>query len=184
MTTTMDATHDMVVWDFRTPLTAVDLGSKVDEFAELEGPVALSVTFPSDRVVVGTWNRAVAFAQGGANLGSEPAQPISQVEFIEGTLDSAAAIRAAAERFTAEYGPSVVGTDGLTIDEYVAQFEAIVADDDGQILVGHHGTADGFGSTARSFTAAEQDGLTPALLMRVVDGGVAVRTVVTFEPAD
>ena len=184
VTTTMDGTDEMVVWDFRTPLTAIDLGSKVDEFAELDGPVALSVTFPSGRVVQGTWQRAVAFAQGGANLGSKPAQPVSLVDFIDGEVHSVEEVRAAAERFVAEYGPPIKGTDDLTIDEYLTQLESIVADDGGEILADHHGTADGFGSTIRTFTAAEQDGLEPALLIRVVEGGVTIRTAVTFIPAD
>lgn len=170
-----------VVWDFTTPVTATDLGSKVDEFVELDGPVRLQVTFPSGRTVADTWARgAIGLARGGANLGGPP-QPIEQVDLLEDEATTVEEVRASADRFVAEFGPARRGRDGQTLDEYLDEFERRVAADGGEIVAARHGEGDG--SLARSFSAVEQDGLSPGWLIRVVDGGATLRTVVQFKAA-
>jgi hypothetical protein len=173
------------LWDFRTPVTTTDLGSSLDDLVELDGPVDLEVIFPSGRRLAGNWARgALGFTEGGANLGDEPAEPISQIDLREDEADSVEAVRASAERFMTEFGPSVRGSDLDSITEYLDEFEAIVDAAGGTISPAGHGDGpDGLGSTVRAFWAEEQDGITPAWLIRVVDGGVTLRTSISFEPA-
>lgn len=174
-----------IVWDFRTPLTTIDLGSQFDEVLKLEGRTDVTVVFPSGRTLSGIWERgAFALAQGGANLGNEPPQPVDQIELLEDEADDVAAVRASAERFIAEFGTGIRGRDGMSIEEWLDEFEATVAADGGKIVANSHGDGpDSNGSTIRGFEAAEQDGITPGWLTRVVDGGVTLRTVIGFEPA-
>lgn len=181
--TTIDAGE--VVWDFRRPLTTLDLGSDLDDLMELDGPVELDVIFPSGREVTGNWARgALAIPEGGANLGGEPAQPVNQVDLLDDEVDSVAEVRASAERFINEFGPATRGSDGMSLPDYLDEFEAIVDAAGGKITPRGHGTSEGgLGSTIRAFVAEEQDGITPGLMIRVVDGGVTLRTSITFVPA-
>lgn len=175
---------DEAVWDFRTPKTPIDMGSSVDEFVELDGPVELEVIFPSGRSVTGMWARgAVGYAEGGANLGTQAPQPINQVDLVEDEVDNVEDLRAAAQRFINEFGPAVSGSYEVSIEEFLDGFETRVASEgNGEIRAMDHGTFEGGGSTARSFTAADQDGLEASWLIRVVPGGVTVRTTVVFSP--
>ncbi len=174
-----------VVWDFRTPLTTVDLGSQFDEVYKLDGPLDLEIIFPSGRTLTGRWARgAFADAEGPGLLPGETPHPVNQVDLIEDEAQDVAAVRASAERFMVEFGPSVSGSDMDSINDYLDEFAAIVASNGGRISPSGHGSGpDGLGSTIRAFDAEQQDGLTVSWLARVVDGGVTLRTVIYFEPA-
>lgn len=177
--TTIDP--EATVWDFRTPLTAVDLGSRVDEFRELPGPATVQVVFPSGRTVAGTWEfGAIAEAGGGANPAGSPARPITQVVLLDAPAESPDELRALAERFTTEWGTAERGDE--SIGEFLDGFAQRVDAAGGEIRVVDH-TVPGSGSTIRAFTGATQDGVTPSWSVRVVPGAVTVRTTLAFEPA-
>lgn len=174
-----------VVWDFRTPTTPAELGSSVDEFVELDGPVDLEVIFPGGRTITGHWEwGALGHATSGQIRGDAPPQPIDDLDLLEGSLESVDELRASAQRFIDEFGPAVSGSYESSIEEFLDGFEARVDAAGGQIRISDHGTLEGGGgSTSRSFTAAPQDGLDPAWLIRVAQDGVFVRTTIKFDPA-
>jgi len=174
-----------VVWDFRRPLTTLDLGSTSGDIASIEGPVELEVIFPSGRSISRNlrWG-ALANPVGGPNFGEGPAQPVDQIALDEGSVDNVDDVRASAEQFIAEFGPATRGANGMSLTDYLDEFEAIVDANNGTISPRGHGTgADGLGSTIRAFVAEDQDGFTASLLVRVKSDSVTLRTSIRFEPA-
>lgn len=159
-----------VVWDLQQPTRPADLGSKVDRFAEVDGPATIQVIFPSGREVVGTFERG-----GLAEVGSTSDDaPIDQVTLLS-VVDSPEDLRAEIAAFTEEFGPL-----GEEIDGFVTEYETAFAQN-GTVGPDDFGGV-GAGRSVRRFEAEPQDGISPALGIRV-SGGVSLRWSLRFDPA-
>lgn len=165
----------VAMWDFSTPVTPIDLGSKVAPFAELDGPTQLTVVFPSGRTVEGLWQRgALAEAIRGS---MEAPEPVDTVVFQGPSTGDVDVLRAEADRFVAEWGPAVDfdgGDLGVFIDQVAARLEA----EGGEL-----GDLYDVGDNVKSFHAPEQDGISPVVILRFTGDRVTVRWQTRFEPA-
>jgi len=161
-------------WDFSYPLTPIDLGSKVKDFRQPEGPLDLKITFPSGRVVQGTWGRG-ARAEALATSDAEP-QPVDSVVLLESSVTDIEALRASADRFVEAWGPAR-GTEGDLQD--FADRTAEIMETDGTNLV----KAYPVGRNVQRFEADQQDGISPSWGARFNGDVVTIRVVLKFEPA-
>lgn len=169
--------RENATWDFRSPQTAAGLGSTVDPFVELVGPVALRVVFPSGREVEGV------FAWGAVGWTALPPTPghesdvINEVVLLQGIFTDADELRASAEAFVQEWGPATFR--GETIEEFVERFDAFMSTaPDGTNL----NDFAPIGENVFAFGAETQDGIDPTWLPRFVSDGFTIRVSLAFDP--
>lgn len=162
------------VWDFSTPLTPIDLGSKVKDFRELEGETDLKVVFPSGRIVEGVWDRG-ARASGLGVSDAEP-QPVDWVILFEASATDIDELRASAARFLDVWGPAS-GAEG-TIEDFIEQ-TAVLNEREGTPI----GQTYRVGRNVMAFDGEEQDGITPTWNPRFTGDIVTIQVSLKFEPA-
>lgn len=169
---TVDAT-----WDFRSPQTAADLGSKVDAFVELDGPATLRVVFPSGREVDGVFAWGAIGQTALAPTPGHETGVINEVILQEGPVTGADELRASADAFTQEWGPATFR--GETIEEFVERFDAFERSSDDAMDLNDFAP---IGENVFAFRAETQDGIDPTWSPRVVSDAITLRVSLAFDP--
>ena len=95
-----DATNPGTTWDFRTPLTAIDLGSPLHDRVDFDGELPLEVVFPTGETLLIDSTRITGYRTG-LLPPDVSGRALDEVTYDAGSFETLPELRVIIDAFTA-----------------------------------------------------------------------------------